>query len=364
MRIALIAAFATTFALSLGLTGMMRRLALRWDFVDEPGGRKQHETVTPQGGGIAIVLSSSGIIFGAALLAYIFHHGPQILDLPASLARQSRGAASTLPLLLYILGGGLAIALFGLWDDLRPFSPVIKLLAQFIIVTIIVLTSGIRISLFIPFEPLQAAFTIVWIVLLTNSFNLLDNMDGLCSGVVLVCGISLLILTLQTGQYFIAGFTLAVLGAVLGFLFFNFPPASIFMGDTGSMFLGYMLATATCLSTFMSAAHTNFLFPLLVPLLIFAVPLYDTGSVLLIRLHHRRHPLAGDRNHLSHRLLRLGLSPSRVLSTIILITIATAMGATVPYGAPLWRIVAPTIQTGAVLGVLVQLELASSEISW
>ncbi len=364
MRVALIAVFALTFGISLGLTWFVRRLSLRWDFVDEPGGRKQHEMTTPQGGGIAIWLSTSGIIFAVAFAAYILHHNPGLINLPASLADQSRRAARTLPLLLYILGGGLAVAFFGLWDDLRPFPPVAKLIAQFIIVTVIVLTSGIRINLFLPSDAVQAAVTIVWIVLLTNSFNLLDNMDGLCSGVALVCGTSLLILALQTGQFFIAGYTLVILGSVLGFLFFNFPPASIFMGDTGSMFLGYMLATATCLSTFMSADQTNILFPALVPLIIFAIPLYDTLSVLFIRLHHQRHPLAGDRNHLSHRLHRLGLSAPRVLSTIVLMTLATALGATAPYGASLWRILVPTIQTLAALCVLVELELAGTEISW
>jgi UDP-GlcNAc:undecaprenyl-phosphate GlcNAc-1-phosphate transferase len=136
------------------------------------------------------------------------------------------------------------------------------------------------------------------------------------------------------------------------------------MGDTGSMFLGYVLATATALTTFMTAGRLNPLFPALVPLLIFAVPLYDTVSVVLIRLHFGKHPLAGDRNHLSHRLHRLGMSQRRVLVTIALMTLATAAGATVPYGSSTWRVLIPAVQTLAILCVLVQLELAGSEISY
>ncbi|MFW6457065.1 MAG: glycosyltransferase family 4 protein [Planctomycetota bacterium] len=364
MRVTLIVAFTLAFVMSLALTWLMRRLSLYLGFVDEPGGRKKHEEATPQGGGVAILFSTSFLIVGAAAVAYFAHHYPDHVRLSAALARQSAGAAQTLPLLLHILGGGLAVAFFGFWDDIRPFPPIAKLTFQFVIISIIVLTSGIRISLFIQSDFAQAGITIVWIVLLTNSFNLLDNMDGLCSSVAVICGGTLLILALQTGQLFIAGFMLAIVGSVLGFLFFNFPPATIFMGDTGSMFLGYMLATATTLSTFMSAGQTNPLFPMLVPLIIFAVPLYDTLSVLLIRLYHRKHPLAGDRNHLSHRLYRLGLPRPQVLAIIVLMTLATSLGATIPYGGPVWMIMAPTIQTLAALCVLVQLELASAEVSW
>lgn len=364
MRWILVADFTLTFLVALFLTWIMRRLAMRWGFVDIPGGRKKHEKVTPQGGGVAIVLSSTLAILGSAALAYLAHARPDLLSLPPALIPDARRAARTLPLLLYVLGGGFAIAFFGLWDDLRPFRPVTKLLLQIVIISTVVLTSGMRISLFIQADWVQAVVTIGWIVLLTNSFNLLDNMDGLSGSIAFVCGGSLLVLALQTNQFFIAGFLLAVMAGALGFLFFNWPPATIFMGDTGSMFLGYMLATATALSTFMTAERLNPLFPALVPLIIFAVPLYDTLSVLLIRLHHGRHPLAGDRNHLSHRLHRLGMSQRRVLATIVLMTLATALGASVPYGSSTWRVVVPAVQALAALCVLVQLELAGSEISY
>ncbi|MFP4176666.1 MAG: glycosyltransferase family 4 protein [Planctomycetota bacterium] len=364
MRAILISALAAACGLSLVITRVVRHLSLRYGFVDEPGGRKKHERVTPQGGGVAIVLATSVTILAAAALPYLWHVYPGLMTVPETLAENMRLAARTLPLLVYILAGGLAIAFFGLWDDLRPFRPVTKLLCQFAIVTVIVVTSGIRVTLFIESDFLQCAVTVVWVVLLTNSFNLLDNMDGLSSILTVVCGGSLAILALQTGQFFVAGFVLCLVGAVFGFLFYNYPPASIFMGDTGSMFLGYMLATATTLTTFMAGPQQNPLFPALVPLIIFAVPLYDSASVVLIRLHHGRHLLAGDRNHLSHRLYRLGMSPGRVLATISLMAVATSLGATVPYGGPTWIVLVPVLQAGAALGVLLQLELFSTDVQY
>jgi len=364
MRTILALAFLVSFVASLFLTVIARRLALRLGFVDRPGGRKQHLAPMPKGGGFAIVLASCFLVLGSAALAYLWEREPSVLPVPPELQEDVARAARTLPLLLYILGGGLAVAFFGLWDDLRPLRPVQKLAAQLVIATVIVITSGMRISAFIPVDWIQVSITVAWIVLLTNSFNLLDNMDGLSGTVAFVCGAALLILTLQTAQFFIAGFVLALMGAVLGFLFFNFPPATIFMGDMGSMFIGYMLATATVLTTFVNGARMNPLFPLMVPLIIFAVPLYDTLSVLAIRLRHKRPVMVGDRNHFSHRLHRLGMSPRRVLLTVGLITLATSLGATIPYGSSAWRVCVPAVQAVAVVCVIVLLELVSVEIHY
>jgi len=364
VRVILALAFCLAFALSLGLTALVRRLSGRVGFVDRPGGHKQHAAPVPQGGGIAILLGSCVVVLGAAALAHLWCVRPSLLPVPARIAGDVQRAARTLPLLLYVTGGGLAIAFFGLWDDLRPLRPWQKLLAQLVIASVVVLASGIRISAFIPFAPVQVALTVAWMVVLTNSFNLLDNMDGLSGTVAFICGGALLIVALQTGQFFIAGLVLALMGAVLGFLFFNFPPASVFMGDAGSMFVGYMLAAATVLTTFVNGGHVNRLFPLLVPLVVFAVPLYDTLSVLAIRLRHGRPVMAGDRNHFSHRLQRLGMSPQLVLLTVGLITLATSLGATVPYGSPAWRVCVPAVQAAAALCVIMLLELVSCEVSY
>ncbi|MBS3763360.1 MAG: undecaprenyl/decaprenyl-phosphate alpha-N-acetylglucosaminyl 1-phosphate transferase, partial [Planctomycetes bacterium] len=344
MRLILVTAFGVSFVLSFLLTAIVRRIARRLNFVDVPGGRKQHAEPTPHGGGIAIVIACSVTVLGAVLGAFVIERNPDFVGLPPDIFQDVGRAVDRLPLLIKVLAGGIAIALFGLWDDIRPFRPLTKLILQFVIAGIIVLSSGMRISMFIPYDWVQAAITIVWIVLLTNTFNLLDNMDGLSGSMAFICAGALLILALQSTQFFIAGLMLALAGALLGFLFFNFPPASIFMGDTGSMFIGYILATGTVLTTFVNATGFNPLFPVIVPLVIFAVPLYDTASVLLIRLHHGKSLLAGDRNHLSHRLNRLGMSERRVLFTIALLTLATSLGATLPYGSSFWRAIVPVLQ--------------------
>lgn len=197
----------------------------------------------------------------------------------------------------------------------------------------------------------------MWILLLTNSFNLLDNMDGQSASVAIVCGFSLLICSLFTQQYFIAGFLLCLIGAIAGFLYFNFPPASIFMGDSGSMFIGYMLASAAVLTTFLTSPGVSSWKPVLVPLIIFALPLYDTFSVIMIRLLRKKPIFIGDTNHFSHRLHKAGMSTRHTLLTVCAVTAATSLGATVPYGPDYWQMLVPVIQTLAIITVLIQLEL-------
>jgi UDP-GlcNAc:undecaprenyl-phosphate GlcNAc-1-phosphate transferase len=294
------------------------------------------------------------------VLSWLWARSPSLFGVPAGLEDDIARAAAKLPLLLEVLGGGLAMAAIGLWDDVRSMSPRRKLLLQVIVATAVALVPAVRITIFIRMPWVHVAVTAVWIVLLTNSFNLLDNMDGQSSLVAFLCGGALLALALQTGQFFIAGLLIALLGALLGFLLFNLPPASIFMGDAGSMFIGYTLAVATSLTSFMTDRAVNPLFPVVVPLVIFAVPLYDVISVLAIRFDRGKPLLKGDRSHFSHRLMRLGMGDRMVLLTVGLTVLATSLGATIPYGSPAWRLVVPAVQAAAVILVIVQLELVSA----
>jgi UDP-GlcNAc:undecaprenyl-phosphate GlcNAc-1-phosphate transferase len=346
--------------LSFLLTALMRKLAARIGFVDKPGGYKRHERPMPFGGGVVVCLVTCCTVLGATLLAHFWKQHPSLFPMPEVIAEDIGLAAGRLPLLLCILAGGLAMAVLGTVDDIRPVRPRTRLILQFVIATLVVVASGMRISAFVPNDIYQICVTVLWIVALTNSFNLLDNMDGVSATVAFVCAGALLILALQTMQFFIAGFLLVLMGAVLGFLFFNFPPAAIFLGDGGSTFIGYMLATATISTTFLNKRQANPLFALLVPAIIFAVPLYDTLSVIAIRLYQGRPIMAGDRCHFSHRLQRLGKGPRRVLLTMGLMALATSIGATVPYGSSTWRILAPAIQAIAVVCVIIELELANT----
>ena len=359
MLIILISAFVFSLLISLILTGLVKKLAPTLGLVDHPGGRKTHSHPIPQGGGVAIFLASSIIILLISALATVYPHWAWAFQVPDHITTQIEMAAERLPLLLYITGGGIAIALLGLLEDISPLSPFLKLISQIAVISVTVLCSGIRITLFVPFPWFQILVTVIWITLLVNSFNLLDNMDGWSGTTALVCGFALLVCTMSTGQYFIAGLLLCLSGALLGFLFFNFPPASIFMGDSGSMYTGYMLATASILTTFIEDPGANSLKPVLVPLIIFALPLYDTLSVILIRLIQKRPVFVGDTSHFSHRLLRAGMPEKHVLLTVSFITIASSLGAVSAYVTGVWLLIIPSIQALCIMLALMQLELWS-----
>jgi UDP-GlcNAc:undecaprenyl-phosphate GlcNAc-1-phosphate transferase len=358
MRAVLVVTFCISLAIAVVLVPLARAAAARCGLMAHPGGRRKHRVPVPLGGGVAIFLACCLPVLAAGILSYLWRQDQSLFSVPHGLRDDVIRAATRLPTLLKVLAGGLAIAALGLVDDARNLRPRTKLLGQFIVAGAVALVPEVRITLFIPSVWVQVALTAVWIVLMMNSFNLLDNMDGQSGLVAFLTGGVLLVLALQTGQYFIAGLLLALMGGILGFLLFNLPPASVFMGDGGSMFIGYILAVATTLTTFLTGAKVSPLFPLLVPLVIFAVPLYDVLSVVAIRLHKGKPLLEGDRSHVSHRLMRLGMSERTVLLTVGLMVLATSPGATIPYGSSTWLVVIPAIQAAAVIFVIILLELA------
>ncbi len=362
MRWILMASFGGAFLLSVVLVLLVRMLAARWGFVDRPGGRKQHGRGIPLGGGVALLLAWGLPVLAAAGLSRVWTGHPSILPISARLADDVARAASRLPTVGALILGGVAITLLGLWDDRSDLGAVPKLLGQFAIAFAVAMVPSARVTIFIGIAWLEVAVTVLWIVALVNCFNMLDNMDGQSGTVALLTGGALLVLALQTSQYFIAGLLLALLGALLGFLLYNLPPASIFMGDAGSMLIGYVLAVSTSLTTFISRGAANPLFPVLVPLVIFAVPLYDMVSVLTIRVGQGRPLMVGDRNHFAHRLVRLGMNERMVLLTMGLLVLATAPAATIPYGSPAWRVLVPALQALAVICVIALLEMASSRL--
>lgn len=360
MRLVLAVSFASAFLICLVLALLVRRVAPRCGLVDVPGGRKTHKGAVPLGGGIAVLLGTFLPVFGAGLLCYLWDRSPGLLpvDAPAGLATDVAMAAGRFPLLLVLLAGGVAFAVLGLWDDLRDLSPRHKLIGQILIAALVAsaMPEEARITMFIRARWVHVIITAVWIVLMVNSFNLLDNMDGQSGLIAVLTGGAMLVVALQTGQAFIGGLLAALLGAVLAFLLLNLPPASLFLGDTGAMFIGYVLGVATILTTFITGRQMNPIFPVFVPAVLFAVPLYDVLSVAAIRLHKGRPLMEGDRNHIAHRLKRLGMSERTVLITMGLMVLATSPGATIPYGSSTWRVAVPAVQAVAVLLVIVLLE--------
>ena len=270
--------FLTALVASLVLTPICRAIAQRFGFVATPQGDRWHKRPTALFGGVSIVLTTVGL--GLAL----------------------PWDARLWPLLLF----GFMIAAFGFVDDLLSLKPSTKLIAQ-ITVASALLFFGLR-----PYWTGSlvgdSMLTLFWIVGITNAFNLLDNMDGLCAGTTLIAGLFLLLGMLhQGGPSPPALYLTALLGATSGFLVYNFHPASIFMGDTGSLFLGLNLAALTLVSGQSGARPSDVASVVAGPVLLLLIPIFDTTFVTVMRLLSGRRPSQGGRDHSSHRLVAIGL---------------------------------------------------------
>ncbi|TFG40443.1 MAG: undecaprenyl/decaprenyl-phosphate alpha-N-acetylglucosaminyl 1-phosphate transferase, partial [Syntrophobacterales bacterium] len=189
--------------------------------------------------------------------------------------------------------------------------------------------------------------------------------DGLSAGVAAICAAALLGAAASVGQLFVTGWLCVILGALLGFLPYNYPPAKVFMGDAGALVIGFLLATASCLTTYVHPSQslgpltgTHYLYGVFVPLVVLAVPLYDMVSVVSLRLRDRKSPMVGDRRHFSHRLVRRGMSVRTAVLTIYLCTAATAIGASLLPQVDKVGAVLILSQTLAILLIIALLESA------
>ncbi|NQT88164.1 undecaprenyl/decaprenyl-phosphate alpha-N-acetylglucosaminyl 1-phosphate transferase [bacterium] len=316
-------AFGVPFVLSVALTAAARCVAPRIGFVDRPGGHKGHERPMPLGGGMAMFLAWLLPVGGLTLAAWLAPGvlGPRLAPLGDRVA----------PIGLLLLGGSIVMAL-GLWDDVRNLPPLFRLVVQVGLATGLYATSReLRITFFTDQWSLTSlAYTVVWVVGITNAFNFLDNTDGLSAGVAGVAALILAVVGVQTGQMVMAGLALALAGAAGGFLIFNFPPASIYMGDAGGLFLGFTLSMLTVLFTYYKSgpAPSGRLYGALMPIFILAVPIFDTATVMAIRLRERRPLWQGDHCHFSHRLLALGMNKRETVLFIYLCTFCLGLAST------------------------------------
>ncbi|MBM4083331.1 MAG: undecaprenyl/decaprenyl-phosphate alpha-N-acetylglucosaminyl 1-phosphate transferase [Planctomycetes bacterium] len=355
MALLAVAIFIGAFVVSVIVTGLMRRFAPHFGLVDEPGERKVHTRTTPLGGGLGIFLGMALPVAAGILTAWAVHAGWRPDWLPKEVLDEYGRVLGKGYVLALIFGGALLIVVTGLFDDVKGLGPWLKLFVE-VVVAVALIACNISISIFIENHWLCALVTLVWVVGITNAFNLLDNMDGLSGGVAFIVSAIFLVVAAQTHQFFIAALLLTLMGALAGFLVFNFPPASIFMGDSGSLFIGYMLAVLSVLFTFYQESHA--LFPVVVPLLILAVPLFDTISVIIIRLGAGKSPFVGDKNHFSHRLVALGMTPRETVLTIYLVTFCLGITATLLYQVNEMGAAIVFVQAFAILCVILLLERA------
>ncbi|RLC47914.1 MAG: undecaprenyl/decaprenyl-phosphate alpha-N-acetylglucosaminyl 1-phosphate transferase [Candidatus Coatesbacteria bacterium] len=289
--------------LALILTPICRRMAFRFGVLDNPGTRKVHKEPKPLLGGLAIFLSFDIVLFVLWRLGYI-------------------GPAHSLQV-LSIAAGGLVIMIVGLIDDIRPMKARVKLLMQVVIsvvAALIIIWGDVRLSVYVldANDVLAFVVTVIWVVGITNSFNLLDNMDGLSAGVSVIASISFAVIGVMQCEPVVSMLSLAIAGSCLGFLRYNLHPSRIFMGDAGSMFVGFTLASVAVLGVYTRITDVPKL-AVMTPLLVLAVPIFDTASVIWIRWRGHQPIFVGDKNHLSHRLVSFGMSQSKAVLFIYLV---------------------------------------------
>lgn len=310
----------------------VRWFAERLGLLDRPGGHSTHVEVTPLGGGVGIWL---GIIVTFAVGTFAVMFARESVDLQARLPEKIvpylEGVWWRAGQLWGLLASGTVLFALGLTDDRRGVNEWVRLGVEFAVAGFVVYGLGFGLTAYIGVTWLTNILSMIWIVGVINSFNMLDNMDGLSGGVAAIIAASMaavMLLTPDPGtarpQLFVAALLLVVCGSLTGFLWHNRPPAKIFMGDGGSYLVGFLVAVAMLMATYAGNSRPHAVFA---PLCAMAVPLYDLTTVLWIRIREGRSPFVGDRSHFSHRLVDLGLGRSQAVLTIYLVTATCGLAA-------------------------------------
>ncbi len=324
------------------LTPWAMRLAFRRNLLDHPGGHKSHETAVPYLGGVSIVASFSLMVVGISLL------------------RPPNGGMGEL---LVVLAAAVFLALVGLTDDVRQVSPLWRIVAEIVAaVAIWSVGTGVIVT---TSEPVNMGLTLLWFVGITNAFNLLDNMDGLAAGIAAIASLTIFAIATTNGQFLVAGLSVGLAGCAVGFLRHNFHPARIYMGDGGALFLGFLVAYLGVKLRFEGGRLVS----ALVPVLVCSVAIFDTTLVTISRLATGRSPFKGGQDHVSHRLVRLGLSvPLSVTAVYLGATAIGILAYVVSRADPMtaWLIAlligtSLTIVGGILLRVTVNLDISSPD---
>lgn len=291
-----IVVFVGVLLLAVAGTPLARKLGLRLNTVDQPDPtRKVHTIPTPRLGGVAIFLST-------LIVTLLLGEQYNVSQLAGTLI------------------GAALMSFMGLWDDRFSLPAGVKLIGQFIALSLLIIT-GVSISI-LPSPLLNLLATALWVVGITNAINLLDNMDGLSGGIAAIAAAHFALMCAFTGQYLVGALSVAVMAACIGFLIYNWTPATIFMGDSGALFLGFVLAAIGIKVDFPQNAP---IVTWMVPLLVLAVPIFDTTLVTISRLKRGLNPLTTPGlDHTSHRLTYAGLT--RREAVLVLYSVAFGAG--------------------------------------
>ena len=311
---AYLASFVCALATTLATLPLWRRWCLRTGLVDDPGHRKIHDRPIPLAGGLAVLTGLLVPLVGAAALLTI--GGSQITGAGELLYGLKARAIQLSAIAL----GAIGVVILGLYDDKHELRPLSKFAGQLLVAALLA-AGGVRITLFVPSVVFSYAVTILWLLTVINAFNFMDNMNGLCAGLGVIGAGLLATVAASHGQYLVALIAALTCGALLGFLPYNFPKATAFLGDSGSHLVGYLLAVLTVLPHFYTETSPR-RWAVITPLLVLAVPLVDLVWVVVLRWRMGKPYYLGDTNHLSHRLVRAGLKPA---VAVVLIWLAAAL---------------------------------------
>jgi UDP-GlcNAc:undecaprenyl-phosphate GlcNAc-1-phosphate transferase len=329
--------------------------------LDKPSGHKAHTTPVPLLGGSAIFAAVCLPVVAASLAAMFWGASGAPHWMSEAMKEHIPGAAAKAPMALGILGAAFVLHVMGLVDDRKAMGPWAKLAVQILTAAGVVVFCDVRV-LRIAGPTVSCAVSILWLVTITNAFNFLDNIDGLSAGVAAICAAALLGAAMSLGQLFVSAWLCLLIGALLGFLPFNFAPASSYMGDAGSMVIGFLLGVLSCLTTYVQPDRGFTVYGMLAPVVLMAVPLYDVVSVVILRIRAGQNPVAGDRRHFSHRLLRRGMTVRGAVLTVYLCTAATAIAASLLPHVSTWIAAAMIFaQTGLIVMVIALLESSGGE---
>lgn len=351
-----LATFVGATVFSLLLVPAVREYARSRHIHDKPGGHKSHSTPVPYLGGVAMVVAFSiAMVIGVFVRRAAQFDDGQVSIAFGNLFSQGDGLVRELAV---VLGLALLFAAMGLIDDLRGLSPWLRfVVGSGIAITLV--SYGVVLQSPLP-QWIEVVISVVWILGMTNAFNLLDNIDGLAAGTAAVASGAFFFIAVLNDQQYSALLAIGLAGAMLGFLRSNFAPATIYMGDAGSLFIGFMMAY---LGLKMRTNVTE-IPQLFAPVLVLGVALLDTTVVVVSRLRRGVSPFTGGQDHLSHRFLRLGLSVRRSVTALLVASLALGVLAVglsdAPAGVGYWVLTAAVV-SGVMATIVLTTKVARAE---
>ncbi|MDD4817884.1 MAG: MraY family glycosyltransferase [Victivallaceae bacterium] len=343
-------AFFGAFAAMQLITPLVRWGALKTGFMDVPKSEahKQQSHPVALGGGIAAMIGGAAALAGgAALLALAPRLSVRI------------NLSFIEPRVAWLAAAALGAGVLGLYDDIRAMKALPKFAGQFAVALIAVELGGARASLFLPQPWLVTAVSILWFMFIMNAVNFFDNMDGLASGAVAIAMVFFTLVSAFNGQLLVGGFTAACAGIAGGFWRFNRNPASIYLGDCGSHFLGFLTALASVFVTYFHRDGAGGMFQVAAPLLILGVIIIDAATVCVIRTAHGRPFWIGDNNHISHRFVALGMSRARAVNCVHLLSLVFGCGALALLWGNLWTTAAIMAQAAVLSGFVLYIQFGA-----